>query len=114
MKIEERKSLIQTQLLSKGQSSLLCNGICLLTSGACEIHPDFRSIYLKFQWTLVGIDWIATYLRKVICFDESMERSERFEYAKVLIEVTPLKLWPSQIPVQILEDKDVYVNVEYM
>lgn len=65
------------------------------------------------SWTLVGINWIASSIGKVLCFDESTERLERFEYAKVLVEVLCTKLLPDQICIQLAEGKVVHVKVEY-
>jgi hypothetical protein len=42
-------------------------------------------------WTLLGINWIACHLGKLICFNEATEKQERLEYAKCLIEISPDK-----------------------
>lgn len=55
-------------------------------------------------WTLVGINWIACHVGRLICFDYSTEKLQRFSYAKALVEISPEAELPNSIQLTCLSD----------
>lgn len=63
-------------------------------------------------WTLVGINWLACHVGRLICFDYSTEKMQRFSYAKALVEINPEAELPDSIVLTCLSDRPT-VNLSY-
>jgi hypothetical protein len=64
-------------------------------------------------WTLIGINWIACHLGKLICFNEATEKRERMEYAKCLVEISPEKELPEFLLIGDGVETSQKVYIEY-
>jgi hypothetical protein len=64
-------------------------------------------------WTLVGINWLACHVGRLICFDSSTEKLQRFKYAKALVEISPDCDLPSSIHIPQLGSNCPDVQLSY-
>jgi hypothetical protein len=64
-------------------------------------------------WTLMGINWLACHIGRLICFDENTEKLKRFKYAKALIEIEPNQKLPDFIEIDGLGESGYKVRIEY-
>lgn len=110
---EEDKNMIlrRDPMFIRGQMFIISS----LTSAqasikAVPIWVHFYKIPIML-WSLIGINWLACHLGKLVCFDENTEKMKRFEYAKCLIEISPDKELPEFLVVG--DDSCPNVLVEY-
>jgi hypothetical protein len=65
-------------------------------------------------WTLVGINWLACHIGRLICFDSSTEKLQRFKYAKALVEISPDQELPESIHIPQLGNNCPDVQLSYV
>ena len=62
---------------------------------------------------MIGLNWLASAVGKVKCFDANTVAREKLVYAKALIEITPDKPLPDSIKVRLSEDHVAEITVKY-
>lgn len=76
------------------------------------IRMHFSKIPSVLQ-PIVGLDWLASLVGKVKCFDNNTVARKRSVYAKALIVITADKLLPLKLKVRIEEGHEVEAEVQY-
>lgn len=62
---------------------------------------------------MISIDWLASLIGKVICYDANTVAWKRLVYAKALIGITPTKPLPSTLRVCLFDGHDAEIRVRY-
>ena len=69
--------------------------------------------FLLFYGRFVGINWLACHVGRLICFDNSTEKLQRFKYAKALVEISPDFELPESISIPGLGENCPDVKLSY-
>jgi len=81
---------------------------------------SFVPVWVKFSnipiyaWSHLGINWLASRFRNLLCMDEYIEKLDRITYAKCLIDIKPDKELVGSFPFQLLDGKEQMIHVNYL
>lgn len=60
---------------------------------------------------LLSLNWLASLIGDLKCFDYNTEARKSLHYARALIEIKPTKPLPSTLSVRLADGHDVIVDV---
>lgn len=67
-----------------------------------------------YAWSMLDISWLASRVGNFLCMDESIEKLDRLEYAKCVVDVSPDHALPEEFAAQMVDGTVHYVRVSYL
>lgn len=115
--LEERSRVLESE------PSILAGIPFIITSWRPSVDSAREQIFTIPVWaqlthvpsvlqSLLGLNWLACHIGKLLCFDANTVERKRLTYARALIEITPDKSPPSKIEV-VIEGRVVAIDVTY-